>query len=637
MTEWRFFLAGPSGDVDVIDNPLDWLGDMEWKEMYKNLWNMAQLPKFKGFDKFFIENHRKFKKIFDSNEPQNEPLPGEWNTKLNTFQKMIVLKAVRADKISKALQNYVTELMGSDYIKPPPFNIASSFKDSSVTTPLIFVLSPGTDPVADFMKFSDEMSMTKSMNTISLGQGQDKKAEKMIDEGSQRGGWVLLQNCHLAISWMPRLEVIVENLNDSNHRDFRLWLTSMPCPQFPVSTLQNSVKMTLEPPKGLRFNLERTFINIDNKELNDCTKPEVYKKMTFSFAFFHAIIQDRRKFGAIGWNIAYEFTNEDLMVCRKQLKMFLDEYDEIPFKVLNYLGSEINYGGRVTDDKDERLIETILRKYVCPDALKQGYKFSVSGKYYIPDAEDQEDFLAYIRELPIDPEPEAFGMHQNAEITTNQDDTRRILEAVLSIQPRSSSSGGKTREDTIMELAKFIEDKTPKVFVLENVQKKFPIMYEESMNTVLVQEVIRYNKLLKAMAESLNLLQKALRGFVVMSEELELTANSLFDNQVPSKWAAVGFLSLKPLASWVEDLNKRVDFLNSWINRGSSPLTYWISGFFFPQAFLTGTLQNFARKHVIAIDRLSFDNIIYDQVSYKDIKEPVEDGVYVYGKSRLIA
>ena len=78
--------------------------------------------------------------------------------------------------------------MGSDYIKPPPFSIAQSFKDSSVTTPLIFVLSSGTDPVADFMKFSEEMSMTKSMNTISLGQGQDKKAEKMIDEGSQRGG-----------------------------------------------------------------------------------------------------------------------------------------------------------------------------------------------------------------------------------------------------------------------------------------------------------------------------------------------------------------------------------------------------------------------------------------------------------------
>jgi dynein heavy chain, axonemal len=75
-------------------------------------------------------------------------------------------------------------------------------------------------------------------------------------------------------------------------------------------------------------------------------------------------VQDRRKFGAIGWNIAYEFTNEDLMVCKKQLRMLLDEYEEIPYKVLNFLGAEINYGGRVTDDKDVRLITTIIKVYL---------------------------------------------------------------------------------------------------------------------------------------------------------------------------------------------------------------------------------------------------------------------------------
>jgi dynein heavy chain len=76
----------------------------------------------------------------------------------------------------------------------------------------------------------------------------------------------------------------------------------------------------------LRNNLLRTYKNIDEREANECKKPDEYKKLLFGFCLFHAIVQDRRKFGPIGWNIAYEFTNEDLTVCRKQLKMLLDEY-----------------------------------------------------------------------------------------------------------------------------------------------------------------------------------------------------------------------------------------------------------------------------------------------------------------------
>ena len=151
---------------------------------------------------------------------------------------------------------------------------------------------------------------------------------------------------------MPRLEAIVEQLTEQNHVDFRVWLTSMPSPNFPVSVLQTAVKMTMEPPTGLKSNLLRTYANLDNRTLNDCAKPNEFKKLMFSFSFFHAIVQDRRKFGAIGWNIPYAFTFEDFDVCRKQLKSFLDDYDEIDFKVLNTLGSEVNYGGRVTDDKD---------------------------------------------------------------------------------------------------------------------------------------------------------------------------------------------------------------------------------------------------------------------------------------------
>jgi dynein heavy chain len=139
------------------------------------------------------------------------------------------------------------------------------------------------------------------------------------------------------------------------------------------------------------------------------------------------------------------------------------------------------------------------------------------------------------------------------------------------------------------------------------------------MNTVLVQEIVRYNRLLEVVKISLMNFKKAIKGIVVMSEDLEKMGNSLYNNQVPKMWADRGFLSLKPLSSWLEDLIKRVSFLSDWVEHGT-PKVFWISGLFFPQAFITGMLQNYARKDVIAIDKVSFDFVYMDQTTAAEVK-----------------
>lgn len=105
---------------------------------------------------------------------------------------MIILKAIRPDKVCLAVADFVTFQIGKEFIDPPTFNLGACYQDSTNITPLMFVLSSGTDPVADFKKYAEQCDMTLKLGLVSLGQGQEKKAEKEIDKAKNTGGWVLL-------------------------------------------------------------------------------------------------------------------------------------------------------------------------------------------------------------------------------------------------------------------------------------------------------------------------------------------------------------------------------------------------------------------------------------------------------------
>ncbi|CDQ89402.1 unnamed protein product [Oncorhynchus mykiss] len=298
--------------------------------------------------------------------------------------------------------------------------------------------------------------------------------------------------------------------------------------------------------------------------------------------------------------------------------------------VLKYTAGEINYGGRVTDDWDRRCILNVLEDFYCPAVLGADYAYSASGVYRQIDTElDIKGYLAYIRGLPINDTPEIFGLHDNANISFAQNEAFALLGAVVQLQPKAAASGGKAREEIVEEIVAGIVEKVPLPISVQEVMTKYPVQYEESMNTVLIQEVIRYNRLLVVISQSLSDIVKALKGLVVMSSELELMANSLFINKVPDMWQAKAYPSLKPLASWVSDLLQRIKFLHGWISDGVPPV-FWISGFFFPQAFLTGTLQNFARRSVVSIDTIGFDFRVMRE-SASALKERPEMGCYIHG------
>jgi len=148
------------------------------------------------------------------------------------------------------------------FVTPPMVTFEAIFEQSTPFTPVIFILSPGSDPTSNLQKLAERSGFgLHRLKILSLGQGQEGMAMQLLDTAISRGMWLLLQNCHLLAAWLPELEKELEKLSKP-HPDFRLWVTTDPIPSFPIGILQRSLKVVTEPPNGLKLNMRNTFSKV---------------------------------------------------------------------------------------------------------------------------------------------------------------------------------------------------------------------------------------------------------------------------------------------------------------------------------------------------------------------------------------
>uniref|UniRef100_A0A8C4FET8 Dynein axonemal heavy chain 6 n=1 Tax=Catagonus wagneri TaxID=51154 RepID=A0A8C4FET8_9CETA len=646
--EWNFFLRGSAGlEKEHPPKPdFPWLVTAMWfaccdlEELFPVFKGLTQYIvlhpisiRIGSFETYINPNDRE---AYSKTKKNSQLMTVErmttnhnsWHPELSSFQKLILIKCCKEEKVVFALTDFVIENLGKSFIETPPVDLPTLYQDMSCNTPLVFILSTGSDPMGAFQRFARESGYSERVRSVSLGQGQGPIAERMIEDAMKTGNWVFLQNCHLAVSWMLAMEELIKTFTDSNvfiKDTFRLFLSSMPSNTFPVTVLQNSVKVTNEPPKGLRANIRRAFTEMTPSFFEENILGRKWRQVIFGICFFHAIIQERKKFGPLGWNICYEFNDSDRECALLNLNLYCQE-GKIPWDALIYITGEITYGGRVTDTWDQRCLRTVLKRFFSPETLQEDYKYSGSGIYFAPLADSLQEFKDYIENLPLIDDPEIFGMHENANLVFQYKETNTLINTILEVQPRSSSGEeGKSNDEIVQELVASVRTRVPETLEMESASEslfvKDPQGRLNSLTTVLGQEVDRFNSLLKLIHTSLDMLSKAIAGLLVMSEEMEKVYNSFLNNQVPSLWSNTAYPSLKPLGSWVKDLILRTAFVDLWLKRGQ-PKSFWISGFFFPQGFLTGTLQNHARKYNLPIDELSFKyNVI---PTYRDQAAVIE-------------
>ncbi|BFZ12081.1 hypothetical protein BsWGS_15120 [Bradybaena similaris] len=545
----------------------------------------------------------------------------EW-FRLTKFQQLLLIKALRFDVLATSVAQFIQNQLGAEYLSTGTFDLHAIYNESVAKSPLIFILSPGCDPSTQLLRFSKDLrGNTSHLDMMSLGRGQGPKAEELISKAQiLKGRWVVLQNCHLAASWMPRLQNIVEKYNNSNEDSldpqFRLWLSSMPDPAFPVSILQAGIKMTIEAPRGLKANLLRTFGSsgagiVTRKLYDDGSTKSEWHPLLFGLCLFNSIIHERRKYGSLGWNIRYEFNDSDLEVSILKLQMLLEEYKQVPWAALIYLTSEVIYGGRVTDDWDRRCLKSLLVKFYSPTVFEPEFCYDSSHMYPpLPENTNFDYLISFVKELPDVDSPEVFGMTESAEKTCREFQASDIISTILSVQPRRSTnlSGSPKSNDTLaLEMAediikllpRCVEDKSlvcdpalmepqrslkailqkdvdtrgldkEKIKILDVLTHNFA--GNSALLTVLRQEIDRFNNLLSVTHTSLSLLILAIKGEIAMSGQLEDAYEAMLSQTVPAQWKIAAYESRKSLSSWVADLKQRVQFFADWAKLVSSTL-----------------------------------------------------------------
>ncbi|CAG9319005.1 unnamed protein product [Blepharisma stoltei] len=675
------------GEIDPIEepSPIDFLNDEAWC-------GIRELSAFYPFKDpplatYILQSPEVWKRSFIfSEKPEQEPVPSPYNAAMPTDQKffeakareegdvssliqftqkrfekkklleaslsertkkifialqrLCILKILRSERLTRGYGVLISNVLGDEFLNSDPNSIENSFEESTYNTPFLIFHTHSSDPISELFSLNARLRLYAKIVTVSLGAGKIETALSMIEKGKNKNHWVILQNIHLYPAFMPILEEEIEKLNGTGaHREFRLWLTSSPTAHLPITLLQTCIKITMEPPNGLKTFLLRSLNQIEPQFLHS---NDIQKRLLYGLCFAHATIQERCRYQGVGWVRPYDFTESDFLASVSVVISFPAE--KIQWDMMRYCISDLVYGCRVSEPQDIRLIHALIDPILSSHIKEKLFLLSESQNIGIPERMDNfKTTFSLVEKMEYNESPEIYGLHSNQEIRLESSEGQRVLDLIAHVKRSAliiedfdyrKETGEKEvdndefskqdRGKLLNRLSTSILEKLPTEFDLADIKEKYPITFEESLNTVLQQEVMRYNRLIGIARSTLTAVQQAATGNSIMSIDLEEIAASLLIGKVPDSWKQISYPTIKPLASFVDNLAERVNFIESWIENGT-PEVFWFPGFFYPQSFLTAILQNYARDHGTDMERVKFIHEVLNEDIF------VEEGCIVGG------
>ncbi|KAJ3032718.1 hypothetical protein HDV00_007194 [Rhizophlyctis rosea] len=616
------------------DSPPADIAEIVGEEAAARAVEYAKLPVFRKLVEHMRANGKQWTAFVNVNEPEANT-PNCWEADERTtpiitaFRRLLVIKCFRPDRLVPAATTFVDAVFGESFMNSEINLHQIVFEEVKPSTALAFCSVPGYDASYRVENFASEVNM--KVTSVAMGSAEGfSLAENAISMASKTGSWVLLKNVHLAPAWLGQLEKRLHSIRP--HQNFRLFLTMETNPKVPVNLLRMSRIMLIEPPPGIKANLQETLSSISSSRVSK--GPAERSRLYFLLAWLHAIVQERLRYAPLGWTKGYEFNDSDHDMALTVIDHWLDSVAQgrsnispakIPWDALKTLITETVYGGKIDSEFDQKLLESFVHGLFAPEtydlnfALVEGTEGAKGLK--IPDGTKMDQFISWVQKLPEQQPPTWLGLPNNAEkvLMTSKglaflSKVRRLKDLsddddVAYIAEDSSAKDSGNRQPAWMRtLHKTVTE------WLDLLPQSLAAMTRSSSNVknplfrVFERENQIGRSLLKVVREDLTGLVDLCNGKIKQTNHLRALVDSITKGTLPSHWNRYKVLRRITLTQWVADFNHRLEQLHTISERDVyDDMSIWIGGLFIPEAFITATRQAVAQANGWSLEELTME------------------------------
>ncbi|EGT58333.1 hypothetical protein CAEBREN_28930, partial [Caenorhabditis brenneri] len=622
--EWELFtgvLLDESSDLSGIR--VSWISQDRLQALARIRTHLPSL-----FNNFQIQDDATWNEFSKTLQCENA-FPKNVEIKMTHFQKVLFIQAVKPERLYNCLMDFVLKTLNVPSINPPAFELKHIFAESESTEPILFILADGADPSQELAELAANLKVP--YHSISMGQGQEQAAYDAIRESAEKGEWLCLNNLHLMLQAVP---AIFKHLSlTTPHQNFRLWLTTEADHRFPSMMLQQSLKITFEPPPGVRNNLLRTYTQIDKANNN---RNVVTCQSIFVLAWLHALLQERRTFIPQGWTKFYEFGASDVRVAKSFVEQLTE--NKADWEFVRGILKFVIYGGRIENDFDAKVLDSYLNVLFSDEKINGRAGQQLVKGIDIPATVNLQEYISHIsKSVPAVDEPYLFGLPENIKYSWQIVEADRTIASIRTLGEKDTQITNYKKKLRKSKLSNFstrinsknhpsvtrknvLSDQSDKISQIISLWKKLCQSDDlprrelpqanrstDPISEVLCLETINALNLIKSLHQSIGNVAKSMKNPSLAGAKTQKNIQSLVFQQTPDEWDSLWAGPTDPadyLNAVVKKTRGTMQLYDSSKSSSilSSPIDF--SDLFYPNIFLNALRQTTSRQLKIPLDQL---------------------------------